>query len=274
MSDGMRLLGLIGSTLALCYTSMTHGDEQSPRTEFVLGNVEFVLLHELAHVVIGDKRVPILGSLESAADYTAIVMAIRGNGNEEAAEFLGRALSDTATAFAASWRLAASNDADIPYWDNHGLGIQRYYAMICLIYGSAPELHGSLADKLPPGRRAGCAAEYRLADEGVQWLVDTYGSEPDPGERAAIVFDYGPVATANQQRVRDAMQERSMVENTVRAVDAAFHLQRPLKVSMRTCGRPEAAWQPEQRELLICYELLDAFARIHAYDNRRERRSR
>jgi len=34
-------------------------------------------------------------------------------------------------------------------------------------------------------------------------------------------------------------------------------------VTLKTCGRPEAAWQPESRELVVCYELFDAYAKIH-----------
>jgi hypothetical protein len=37
-----------------------------------------------------------------------------------------------------------------------------------------------------------------------------------------------------------------------------FALDRPCRVVMRSCGRPEAAWIPERRELAVCYELVDA----------------
>ena len=45
-------------------------------TSFVLGNFEFVLLHELAHVVIGELKVPVLGPEEDAADYPRRYCAI------------------------------------------------------------------------------------------------------------------------------------------------------------------------------------------------------
>ena len=39
--------------------------------EFTVGSFEFALLHELAHLIISEKEVPVLGSVESAADYVA-----------------------------------------------------------------------------------------------------------------------------------------------------------------------------------------------------------
>ena len=37
-----------------------------------------------------------------------------------------------------------------------------------------------------------------------------------------------------------------------------FTIEQPLTMAMRRCGQAEAAWLPQSRELVICYELLDA----------------
>ncbi len=47
------------------------------RIEFVFGNVVFVTLHEIAHVVIEDFDIPVLGNNEDAADTLAAVVLIR-----------------------------------------------------------------------------------------------------------------------------------------------------------------------------------------------------
>ena len=86
-----------------------------PKNEFILGSFEFVLLHELAHFVIGDNDVPVIGPLEGAADYVAIIMAVRGDGTESARTFLTQAMRDAATTFATAWRVAEANDVDVPY---------------------------------------------------------------------------------------------------------------------------------------------------------------
>ena len=260
----------ISMTLLLVLTlESALAQERSALDDFVLGNFEFVLLHELAHVVIGENDVPLLGPLESAADYTAIVMAIRGGGtSEEAGTFLNQALRDTATSFVTTWRLAESNGVAIPYWDVHALSIQRYYAALCLIYGSNSTENRELLSDLPQGRAAGCQAEYELADDGFQWLMDTYVAPVDKQTPLEISYSYGRVVSKEQMRLRAEIRDLGLLENTVNAVLGLFRPKAPMSVAMRLCGQPEAAWQPEKRELVICYELLDAFAQVHRMKKR------
>lgn len=264
IAKGLKLLViLLGCGLAAQSAMAT---EPSEKTTFVLGNFEFALLHELAHVIIGDNEVPILGPLESAADYTAIMMAIRGDGSATARAFLSQALVDSATSFATTWQLAQSKEVAVPYWDVHALGIQRYYAALCLIYGSDPVLHSAIGAKLPPGRATSCPGEYALAKRGFEWLLGAYAESPKAAA-LQVTYEYGRATSVTQQRFRTEIRRLQLLENTVGTVTALFRLSAPIRVVMRSCGQPEAAWQPEQRELVICYELLDAFAKIHQYQD-------
>jgi hypothetical protein len=36
-----------------------------------------------------------------------------------------------------------------------------------------------------------------------------------------------------------------------------FTIEQPFTIAMRACGRAQGAWLPEQREVVICYELID-----------------
>jgi hypothetical protein len=47
------------------------------RVDFVMGNLQFTLLHELAHVAIWDIQPPIIGPEEYAADYLATISLLR-----------------------------------------------------------------------------------------------------------------------------------------------------------------------------------------------------
>src|SRR5579864_1602839 len=44
---------------------------------FIVGNMLFVLNHEIGHVIISDFRIPVLGQEEDAADDFAIVTSLR-----------------------------------------------------------------------------------------------------------------------------------------------------------------------------------------------------
>jgi Putative metallopeptidase len=55
------------------------GQDDSARkaVEFAVGNVEFLALHEIAHLLIAEKDIPILGPEENAADYIATLALLR-----------------------------------------------------------------------------------------------------------------------------------------------------------------------------------------------------
>ena len=46
---------------------------------FMVGNMLFILNHEMAHVIINDFHLPVLGQEEDAADDFAIVTSLRGD---------------------------------------------------------------------------------------------------------------------------------------------------------------------------------------------------
>jgi hypothetical protein len=239
---------------------------------FVLGNVEFVLVHELAHFLIAEKDVPVLGPEENAADYIAAVMLIRGEGLDAAGKqrALGYLLA-AADAFAISWDLGSELHAEVPYWAAHALSIQRYYQIACLLYGSDPEGFASLPElaSLPPERAANCAAEFGKANSSIEWLLETFGRKPQdaPGPEAKIVYE--PPSTLTSAELLEAVRERRLLEVTLERLTDLFVLEAPFTLAMRRCGRREAAWLAEQRELVICHELVDTFYLL----GRRERRS-
>lgn len=255
--------------LVLAVFSKGIADEtEQGRIDFVIGNFEFVLLHELAHVVIGDNDVPLLGPIEVAADYLATMLLLKGDGSEEAGQFLDTALYSAATSFSTSWDLSKTNKVPVPYWGLHALSIQRYYSTLCLLYGSDPVKHIfiELDLKLPRERAAGCPAEYENAKRGLEWLLDKYARSAGAHEKLDISFLYNSTTSDLQASVIAKIRELELLENTVHAVAGTFSLKGPFDVRLRSCGRPEALWQPERRELLICYELFDAFGEIYDYN--------
>ncbi|HNP64193.1 MAG TPA: DUF4344 domain-containing metallopeptidase [Woeseiaceae bacterium] len=265
------LLIVLLSAIAIASCKAVADDSRQRRLDFVVGNFEFVLLHELAHVVIGDKDVPILGPIESTADYIATTMLLRGDGTEPTATFLNAAVYSAAMSFSTTWHLAQSSDIEIPYWRSHALSIQRHYATLCLLYGSDPSGQSHIVTdlKLPQDRAAGCPTEYAIADRGLRWLIDSYGRESGNLTRAEITFRYERPNSQIQRQALEEIRRLNLLELTVQAVEDLFAFEHPMTVVMQVCGRPEAAWQPEQRRLLICYELFDAFAVIHQYNSRR-----
>jgi len=235
---------------------------ESTPEEFVVANAQFVLMHELAHLVIDEKRVPILGPEESAADYIAAMMLIRPRTvPPEGPDALLQVAVNTADGFALAWRRREQIGVALPYWDSHSLTVQRFSTLACLLYGSNPERFSVLLERLdmPAARARGCVREYEQAAHAIDWLFDTYARKPGdpPGAPIEVRFERPP--TLASVRMRDAIERQGFVERTFRFFNEVVALDEPATFVMRSCRVPQAMWIPEARELVLCYELLDAY---------------
>lgn len=260
------LLWIIPVAADSLYEIPANANDNQSLEEFVIGNLQFILVHEMAHLIVGEKRVPILGPEEIAADYIAATFLIRGDGQDEVIrQRLRRHVQAAANAFSILWEHEQQVGTQVPYWGNHALGIQRYYRLMCLLEGSNPELAraSTTFSEIARDRPEDCDVEYERANRAVQWLIDSYGRKPsDPmGEPIEIV--YRDVRTQMQKKLMNRVRERQIVELTVSALTERFTLDRKLQVVMRVCDRPAAIWNPEDGELTLCYDLLDAFRQIY-----------
>jgi hypothetical protein len=233
--------------------------------DFVLGNFEFVLLHELAHVVIGELKVPVLGPEEDAADYLAATALLNATRNDPASyQRANTWLLAAAEGLRLSWDEGETRGGELPYWNSHSLNIQRFYTLVCLLYGNDPEAFADLpaAVRMPAARADGCAAEWQKADRSFHWLLDNFGRKPgEPAGPEIRVFHAVPETLAAAELLRVIRQD-GMLERVAGAMRDRIILPRAISLHMRSCGRPEAAWQPEQRELVLCFELLDALYQL------------
>jgi len=56
-----------------------------------------------------------------------------------------------------------SDKNDLPYWDEHSLDLQRYYNIMCWVYGSDTEYYSDFLNNetLPLNRALSCEWEYQ-----------------------------------------------------------------------------------------------------------------
>ena len=246
------------------------------RIDFVLGNVEFALLHELAHLVIGEMDLPILGPEEQAADYLATMSLLRPIeeppiGRERWLEF---ALT-TADAFVILWQLGELTGASFPYWDSHTLSIQRFYTIGCLLYGSSPERFAEIPAliDMPEQRAELCVAEYARAARSIDWLLENFGRTEDEPQTASISVRFEAPHSRVSEYLVGEIQAIGLIDWTLQRLEDLIRLNEDATVIMRSCSIPEAAWVPEDRELVFCYELLDLYYILSGEQDQHEIRS-
>ncbi len=128
-----------------------------------------VFLHEVAHALFEQLRIPILGREEDAADQVAAVMLLHHSLHTVRDTVLGVAWMYAQDA--KGERIDRAALANV-----HGLSAQRFYNLLCIAYGAEPELFADLVDEhyLPEERAQTCTEEFAQVDFAIRKLMAPY----------------------------------------------------------------------------------------------------
>lgn len=137
------------------------GVSPSEATEHVVLHTMF---HELAHALIEMNNLPVLGREEDAADALATTLLI---------EFFDHG-QELALSAADLFDLESTDRDEFiedDFFGEHSLDEQRYYSVLCHVYGSAPENYQHLVDDeggLTEERAETCIYDYQQISDS--WL--------------------------------------------------------------------------------------------------------
>lgn len=168
------------TAIVLCYeliaefaeVFMAEAETQEDRqlaADSVFGATLFILFHELGHALVDLFELPITGREEDAVDQLATLMLVEsGDPDVEAS-----ALDGADFFFAMADQGSLSEEA---YWDEHSLDLQRFYNVLCWVYGSDPEGWFELVDsgELPADRADRCPDEYDQLANAWDILLEPY----------------------------------------------------------------------------------------------------
>ena len=229
--------------------------------DFVIGNVGFILLHEIGHAIIREFKVPLLGLEEDSADTVAAISVLQldkaqPRAKTSFAEFLAMAAVGNMLIWKAGFE---KGDAEMVVWSRHSLSIRRFARVVCLIYGSDTARFQWFADltKMSDIRADWCEDEFSVARRGIDWLTTSYGAA-EHRAHGRISVKYEEPRTPALREARDFLQRTGVLEKVAAFVDTRFEFPRAFEVRVKHCSSPNAYWDPEARELLFCYELVDA----------------
>jgi hypothetical protein len=141
---------------------MRMGQPQAQALESALGATLFTFFHELGHALIDIKKLPVTGREEDAVDQLSTLILLEGG--SEGAEM----------AFSGARAMAALGaQSNMPFWDEHSFGEQRFYNVACLILGSNPGKYIMLASEgfIPTGRAVQCQDEYQKGSGAWQQIM-------------------------------------------------------------------------------------------------------
>jgi hypothetical protein len=151
------------SSVVMCYelidsfydTFEKDGLKDAELDEAVGNAVAFAFYHELGHALVDVLKLPITGREEDAVDQLATFIVADGANEEETTAL------DGAIAFLLMAKNASGTQTE--FWDQHSLGEQRFYNIICSLYGDSPKKYESVITEglLPKARAARCGYEWK-----------------------------------------------------------------------------------------------------------------
>lgn len=129
-----------------------------------LGDAIHTFYHELGHAFIDIFKLPAVGREEDAVDQFATLTLLKsGESGEMAAQIAAMQFLLTGK---------ERKGEKLEFWDEHSFDHQRYYDILCLVYGKDAERYADLVPKkLPRARADGCPAEYERLDSAWDALL-------------------------------------------------------------------------------------------------------
>jgi hypothetical protein len=147
-----------------------HEREDEDLEAAVLGATAFTIYHEVGHALIDLLDLPITGREEDAVDQLSTY--ILADGTDEGEQW---ALAGARALYYEDHDQGGDAEARA-FWDEHSIDAQRFYNIVCWVYGQNPAKHERLVrDKtLPEERARGCESEFAQIEHSWQVLLAPY----------------------------------------------------------------------------------------------------
>jgi Putative metallopeptidase len=164
-------------TMTICYEYLDNIEKTAPKEttaagitpqDAVIGQLFYVVGHEMGHAMFDLLNVPLFGRPEDAADQFAAYLMLK-LGKDQARRLIGGA-AYTYKDYVEVKKVAVPQTA---FADVHGAPMQRLYNMLCMAYGADPKDFGDLVEKgyLPQQRARSCHNEFGEVNFAFQQLI-------------------------------------------------------------------------------------------------------
>lgn len=239
-----------GSALAFLSTSTAHGRGLS---EFVEANAIHTLFHEIAHGIIDQFQLPVIGQEEDAADAFATLEVINML-EEDASQIL--------VDVAASWLYmdAQTDREDLDFYDIHDLDAQRAYRTICHLYSVDPHENADIAEwaGMPEDTLDICLETGPLAFDSWEALLSGISLD-EADAQTPVTVTYEPT---EYEDLKQDLEANGLLDDMAHYAQVNFDWPEQINFVATECGEANAYWDPESRTISLCYEILQDWAQI------------
>jgi hypothetical protein len=220
--------------------------------DYVAGNLLFTAFHEAGHLLIAEFELPVLGREEDAVDNLATLLLLPEEKDPDGEKLI--------LAAAQGWfDSAAEAGAEEPaWWGEHGIDQQRGFQILCLLAGADEAAFGPAARNagMPQERIEACESEYAVTAESWDKVLAPHILPDGQTAKVAVAVRYDP-APAELREAADLLRESEILEGLADTLKTGFRLKQAVTLKGAVCGEPNAFWDGESRELVMCYELAE-----------------
>ncbi|MCA9793260.1 MAG: hypothetical protein KC910_15730 [Candidatus Eremiobacteraeota bacterium] len=220
--------------------------------------LDFILLHELGHALMHELDLPAVGREEDAADEFATLVGLDALPDHG----VGQSLA------AANWfRLMGSSEvrlSELEFWDEHSMNSQRFYKILCFLYGSNPSELGPIISPLVPYTRLRLAQE-RYPQKVARWRrllaahqvtpgsyqLQTVAPEPSRPRSLTLVKAEGKLLPIAE------LTRRGNFAQMVNLLQATFQLPKNLTVVYKKVELQRNAFLPHAGQILLSQDFFD-----------------
>jgi hypothetical protein len=276
MRNGLKFIAIatLASWLGMATAAQAFTpEERADIRTFVNGNAVFTLFHEAGHALIHLLDLPLLGREEDAADNLAAILMIgeptkgdiKVGGNEEM-------LLAAADGWAMLHEKSKAAGEKPAFWDSHSLDQQRYHNVLCLIYGSNPEIFVEIidAEELPAERREQCVEEYAKTADSWTQVLNPHLKRFGAGAKGKLKVAYDVPKGGPNNKARSTLKSMKLEQLLTRNITDVLALKSDLTLRFSNCDDANAHYDPETREIVMCYELVGSFTEMIEADLKRQ----
>ncbi len=226
---------------------------------FVISNALFTIYHEVGHLLVDKQQWPILGREEDVADNFATYILLT-----QRRRSIERALKDAALGWRLEDEAGGSRITASDYYDEHSLDLQRAYQIVCMMVGKDRRSFNVTAREwgIDRRRQAGCSEQYKQISASLEKLIKPNRDKNSQPEVKVIYERAGARYAIAYKTLRDSR----LLESVAADLRVAYGLDGTIKIVASLCNEPNAFYDDQTSQIIICYELLDDyFTTINKY---------
>lgn len=255
------LIGLGAMALQGTAAAELNKTQRAEMRRFAANNSLFVLYHEVAHLLVDQLNLPVLGREEDAADNMATWTLLSKHTRE--AE---QALADAAKGWILSGVAYDSGGVESDYAAAHTLDKQRAYQIVCLMVGSDDKAFQPIANDyaLDRDRQDTCYFDYELVKRSFEGLLgSTRANKNGSGTKVNVTYHD---AGGRLKDAATAFKSSGVFDQVADELRSRYNVRQTVQFNAKRCGEANAFYDPETVEIIFCYELMQDYMDLYEDD--------